>query len=225
VTMRKTVGVVALACGMLGGHAHAADFGIYGTAGTVGLGGGIAASFNKYLGARIGYASYEYTVDDLEESDLLLDGTLDLGGAQAFLDWHPFGGGFRITAGAVENGELYAHAKPIGGTYTINDVEYTADQIGEATGTAKFDSISPYLGIGFGHPLSVDGRFAFTADFGVVFTGSPKVELTATCGAAVNTTVCAQIQSDVRAEQVNLQEDADDLKYWPVISIGLSFKF
>lgn len=206
------------------GHAQAADFGIYGTAGTVGFGGGIAVSFNEHLGARLGYTSYDYSVDDLEESDLLLDGTVELGGLQALLDWHPFGGGFRLTGGAIENASLQARAVPIGGTYTLNDVTYSASDIAEARGTAKFDSISPYLGIGFGHPLSVNGRLAFTADFGVVFTGSPKVDLSVTCASA-STALCAQLAGDVRAEEAELQNDADDLKYWPVLSVGISYKF
>lgn len=222
--MRKTAGFVALVCGALASQAQASDFGVYGTAGTVGFGGGIAASFNKHLGARIGYTTYEYSVNDLEESDLRLDGTAEIGGAQAFLDWHPFGGAFRVSAGAVENASLSAHAEPIASTYTLNGVTYAADEIGEATGTAKYDSISPYLGIGFGHPLSIDGRFALTADFGVVFTGSPKVELNATC-AVPNAMLCSQIEADVLAEEAELQDDADQLKYWPVMSIGVSYRF
>lgn len=223
-TKRKAFGLVALACGAMVGHAQAADFGVYGTAGTVGFGGGIAVSFNQYVGARLGYTSYDYSADDIEESDLRLDGTLELGGVQALLDWHPFGGGFRLSGGAIENASLTARAVPIGGTYTLNDVTYSASDIGEARGSAKFDSISPYLGIGFGHPLSVSGRFAFTADFGVVFAGSPKVDLSVTCATA-SATVCSQLEGDVRAEEAELQNDADDLKYWPVLSIGVSYKF
>ena len=43
VTERKTIGLAALACAAMVGHAHAGDIGIYGTAGTVGFGGGLAA--------------------------------------------------------------------------------------------------------------------------------------------------------------------------------------
>lgn len=221
---RKTISLVAVVCSAIASHAHAADMGLYGTAGTVGFGGGVAASFNKHLGARIGYTTYEYSVNDLEESELHLDGKAEIGGAQAFLDWHPFGGAFRLSAGAIENASLSARAEPIANTYTLNGVTYSADDIGQATGTAKYDSISPYLGIGFGHPLSLDGRFALTADLGVVFTGSPKVELNATC-AVPNAMLCSQIEADVLAEEAELQDDADDLKYWPLLSVGISYRF
>jgi hypothetical protein len=222
--MKFKLTLAALAAVAAGAQAQAADFGVYGTAGTVGFGGGIAATFNDHFGARLGYTAYDYSVDDIEESDLTLDGKLKLGGVQALLDWYPFAGGFRVTAGAVEGGSLSARARPIGGTYTLNDVDYDAADIREATGSAKFDSISPYLGVGFGRALSRDGRFALTADIGVVFTGSPDVRLSVTC--AVNDPAfCADLQNDVAAEQAELQNDADDFKYWPVLSLGVSYKF
>lgn len=213
-----------LAAVSMSGAAQAADFGIYGTAGTVGFGGGLAATFNDHFGARIGYTSYEHTVDDIEEGDLVLDGKAEIGGLQALLDWYPFGGGFRLSAGAMENASLTAHARPIGGAYTLNGTTYTTAELGEANGVAEYESISPYAGIGFGRALSPDGRLGFSMDMGVVFTGTPDIELNATCRVP-NAMVCAQIDSDVRAEESELRREADELKYWPVLSIGVSYKF
>jgi hypothetical protein len=223
--VHKKVRALALLAGLASvGLAQAADFGVYATAGTIGFGGGLAATFNDQFAARLGYTTYEYTVEDLEESDLVLDGKAELGGVHAFLDWHPFGGAFRLSVGAIENASLSAHAEPMAGTYTLNGTTYSAQDIGEANATARYDSISPYAGIGFGRTLSRDGRFAFSADLGVVFTGSPQVELNATC-AAPNAMLCAEIHDDVAAEEAELQREADELKYWPVIAIGLSYRF
>lgn len=222
--MRKMVGMLILASAAGAAPAQAADFGLYGTAGTLGFGGGIAAAFGSHVGMRIGYTTYEYDISDIEESDLRLDGTAEIGGAHALLDWHPFGGGFRLSVGAVENAELSVRAEPIAGTYTLNGVTYSADDVGQATGTAKYDSFAPYAGFGFGRALSLNGRFSFSADLGVAFTGSPTLSLDATC-LVPNASVCAQIETDVAAEQVELQKDADELKYWPVLSLGLSYRF
>ena len=225
IVVRKNIRRLVLVAGIASaGFAQAADFGLYGTAGTVGFGGGVAATFSDHFGARLGYTTYEYSVNDLEESDLVLDGKAKIGGAQAFLDWHPFGGGFRMSVGAVENASLSAHAEPIAGSYTLNGTTYSASDIGSATGTGKYDSISPYAGLGFGRALSRDGRFAFSADFGLVFTGAPEVELNATCRVP-NALLCADIQDDVFAEEAELQAEADKLDYWPVMSIGLSYRF
>jgi hypothetical protein len=221
--MRSRI-AASIAAFVVTGAAQAADFGIYGTAGTVGFGGGVAATFNDHFGARVGYTSYEHTVDDIEEGDLVLDGKAEIGGLQALLDWYPFGGGFRLSAGAMENASLTAQARPIAGSYTLNGTTYTTAELGEARGVAEYESISPYAGIGFGRALSRNGRFGFSADLGIVFTGTPDIELNATCRIP-NATVCAQIDTDLRAEEAELREEADELKYWPVVSIGISYKF
>jgi len=221
--MRKLIGLAVLGLS-LGASANAADFGVYGTAGTIGFGGGIAGSFNSHLGARLGYTAFDYKVKDVESSDLSFDGTAELGGLQALLDWYPFGGSFRVSAGFMENAKLTATAKPLADTYTFDGVTYTTADIGEARGKAEFGSVAPYLGLGFGRALSRDGRFAFTADLGVAFTGAADVQLNVTCTAAA-AALCTQIQGDVAAEQAELQADADDFKYWPVLSLGLSYRF
>ena len=221
--MRK-ISLIALAAISLGGPLHAADFGVYGTAGTVGFGGGLATMFNSHLGARLGYTTFEYKVKDLEESDLTLDGEAKLGGAQALMDVYPFGGGFRLSFGALQNAEITARARPIANTFTFDDEVYSASDIGEATGVVEYDSFSPYAGIGFGRALSRDGRFAFAADLGVVFTGAPEVNLNVTCRAS-DPAVCAELRDHVVAEQAELQSDADEMEYWPVLSLGVSYRF
>ena len=222
--MQKITMCAALAVLLGAASAQAADVGIYGTAGTLGLGGGIAANFGSHLGARLGYTTYEYDVDDVEESDLVLNGTEEIGGAQALLDWYPFGGGFRISAGAVQNAEVNARAVPVQDTFTFDGVTYSSADVGEARGTAKFDSFAPYLGLGFGRALSQDGRLAFTADVGIAFTGAADVNLTVECAAQAEV-LCQQLADDVAGEEALLREDAKDYEYWPVLSLGLSFRF
>ncbi len=221
--MRKLIALAVLGLAVAT-SANAADFGVYGTAGTVGLGGGIAGSFNSYFGARLGYTAFDYDVDDVESSDLSFDGTAELGGVQALLDWYPFAGGLRVSAGVMENARFEATARPLQNTYTFDSVTYSASDIAQARGTAEFDSLAPYFGVGFGRTLSRDGKFAFTADVGVAFTGTADVQLNVTCAAAA-AALCSQIQGDVAAEQVELQNDADDIKYWPVLSLGVSYRF
>jgi hypothetical protein len=216
--------IVLLSGLMAAGSANSADFGMYATAGTIGLGGGVVANFGSHLGARLGYTGFTYDIDDLEKSDMTFDGDAKLGGVQALLDWYPFGGGFRVTAGAVENARVSVLAVPTGGTFTFDGVEYSASDVGAARGKAEFRSIALYLGVGFGRALTTDGHFSFTADLGVAFTGSPDFTLSVTCNAN-DPTLCANLAADAAAEEQQLQEDAKDYKYWPVLSIGVSYKF
>lgn len=223
--MRKTTLFLAMTGLLLAaGNATAANYGIYGTAGTVGFGGGLAVDLNKHFGMRLGYTTYTYDVDDLEESELSFDGETELGGVQALVDWYPFGGGFHISAGMMDSAEAEATAVPVDGSFTFDGVEYDADDIGDARGSVDFGSTAPYLGLGFGRALSATGHFSFSLDIGLIFTGTPKVALSASC-AADDDALCDGLEEDVAAEEAELQEDVEDFKYWPVLSFGLSYKF
>ena len=222
--MRRFSSSLLVAGLLMAGSASSADFGIYGTAGTLSLGGGIATDFNAYVGARLGYTAYTYDIDDREESDLVFNGDADLGGAQALLDWYPMGGSFRLTVGAVDTLDVQVNATPVGGTFTFDDVEYRAEDVGDARGRADFGSLAPYVGLGYGRALSADGHLSFLFDLGIAFPGSPDVTLDVTCNAP-NAMLCAQLATDAAAEQGELQDDADDYKYWPVLAIGVSYKF
>jgi hypothetical protein len=222
--MRGISASMLIAGVLAAGTASSADFGIYGTAGTIGLGGGVAADFNPHLGARFGYTTYTYDIDDREESDLVLNGEADLGGSQALLDWYPMGGHFRLTVGAVETADIHAKATPVADTFTFDGVEYSSDDVGDARAHADFGSLAPYVGLGFGRALSANGHLSFTADVGVAFSGAPDVTLDVTCNAP-NAMLCAELASDAAAEEEELQNDADDYKYWPVVSLGVSYKF
>lgn len=222
--MRKMMKFAVLAGIMTAGAAQGGDYGIYATAGTIGLGGGVAANFGSHVGARLGYTAFNYDIDDLEESDLTFNGEAELGGLQALLDWYPFAGGLRISVGAVESARVTLNATPVGGTFTFDGVEYSAANVGEARGKAEFRSLAPYVGIGFGRALTLDGRFSFTGDIGVAFTGTPDITLSVTCNSA-NAMLCAALDDDAAAEQAQLQQDAKDYKYWPVLSFGVSYRF
>lgn len=59
-------------------------------------------------------------------------------------------------------------------------------------------------------------RWGFSANLGVMFAGSPKVELTAPDNIPAG---------DVEAERKQLEDDLDWLNIYPVLSLGLSYQF
>lgn len=205
--------------------AFATEVGVYVKGGTLGIGGGIGASITDSIRVRAGYTALNIS-RDISDTDVDYHGDLKLGGGEALLDWHPFNGTFRVTGGlSFSRNKITADGKPSGGTYTINDHTYTAAEIGSLDGSVKFKSTSPYLGIGWGDVVGKDGRFSFIADIGILFQGSPDASLHANCGSAVTPTQCAQIKSDVAEEERDLQDKADDYKYWPVLSLGVAYRF
>lgn len=216
--------VAALAVAASNG-ARAADVGIYVKGGTLGVGGGVGVGLTDTLRLRAGYTALKVS-KDISKTDIDYSGDLKLGGGEAMLDWHPFHGTFRVTAGLTLNrNEITADAKPTNGTYELNGNTYLASEIGTLDGHVDFKSTAPYLGIGWGDVIDKDGRFSFIADIGVLFQGSPDAKLNVRCGAAVSAQQCADIRSDVLEEERELQDDADDYKLWPVISVGLAYRF
>ena len=83
---------------------------------------------------------------------------------------------------------------------------------------AKFPSFAPYLGIGFGHAQSSKG-ISFYFDAGVAI-GKADAKITPSAGL-----LAAAGQSNIDAEQRNLQESVDKLKFFPTVKFGLGYSF
>lgn len=223
--IKKTLILGTLVTAAASGSVSAADLGVYGEAGTFGAGAGLALQLGDHFSARAGYSTFSYDVNDYQAEDLSLDAKAKVGAGKLLLDWYPFGGGFRLGAGAMLNHSgAKGVARPSSGGYTINGTFYPSSQIATADGQIDFDSVAPYVGFGFGRALDSTGRFNILMDVGVAFTGEPTITVNANCG-TVPASVCAQIQEDVAAEQASIEEDAEALKFWPHLNVALSWRF
>jgi hypothetical protein len=203
------------------GSSHAAGIGL--RAGTTGVGGDVAFSLVPTLSARIGYSglSYSTTVD---VTDVKYDTKLRLSNLNLLLDWSPLGP-FRLTGGLIINdNKADVTGQPSGGTYTINGIAYPAAAIGSLGGTVQSGNrAAPYLGIGYGNVAGAGVNFYF--DLGVMFQGTPSASLSVTCSAALTAAQCNELRSNVAAEQVQLQNDIRNFKYYPVANIGVTIGF
>ena len=200
-------------------------------AGTFGVGADVDFGLTDTLNLRLGYNNITYN-RSFDDTDVTYDGKLKISAASAILDWYAFKGGFHFSLGAVEKGpKIDVVGKPkANGTYVFDGVTYTAAQIGTATGTIKTgDSIAPYVGIGWGNTVDKADRVTFLADLGVIYTGSPKVDLNFTCNATLaaqsNDPTCSQFNSRVAAEKADLENKAKDYQWYPVISLGIAVRF
>lgn len=217
-SIRPLIFIAALASA---GSAHAVGIGA--KVGTTGVGADVAFGLVPTLSARIGYSylSFSTTIDD---TDITYDAKPKLSNGNLFLDWSPLGP-FRITGGLILNdNKINVTGTPSGGTYNIGGTVYPASAIGSLTGTIKSgNQAAPYLGIGYGNVAGAGVNFYF--DLGVMFQGSPKASLTATCGSSLSAAQCSQLQTNVVAEQADLQNSVTRFKYYPVASIGVTIGF
>ncbi|MDH4027385.1 MAG: hypothetical protein OEU95_00960 [Nitrospirota bacterium] len=178
-------------------------------------------AFTDSISGRIGanYASYTYSGT---EEDVKYDIDLSLQSISLLLDWHPFRNSFRLSGGAVFNGNsISMDAKP-SDTYKLGDTEYTSADIGDVEGRIDFEDVSPYLGLGWDTSYGKEKRFGFLCELGVLFQGKPSVSLSAD---AKGGTVQAQLDAELAKEEDDLQDALDNFQYYPVLALGLSYRF
>lgn len=195
-------------------------------AGTLGIGPELQFGLTDSWNARVGYAAYNYN-RDVTDTGVDYHGTLKLGNGFALLEWHPGGHTFKVSFGAVAtSNKVDITGVPSSGSYQIGNGNYPASDFASVQGTVKVgNSIAPYLGVGFGNPVVEGSHLTFLFDLGVLYSGSPKASLSATCSASVSPATCAQIQQDVAVEVGKLQDQSTQLKLWPVVNLGLAYRF
>ena len=196
-----------------------ADIGLNVKAGTLGAGVELSKSFGEKFSVGLGFNAYDFKTTD-SSSDIDYDFNFDLQSVALLGHYHPFSGIFRLTAGALYNkNELKLTGKPTAGsTYSINGVSYTAAQVGTLTGTLTFNSLAPYIGLGWGNRPG--GKLGLSADIGLLHQGSPKLALSAT-GALSDPLLAA----DLEQERRSAEDDLSDFKWYPVVSLGLYYRF
>ncbi|AEG94512.1 conserved hypothetical protein [Ramlibacter tataouinensis TTB310] len=209
---------------LLGAAASHAQVALTASGGTTGAGLHASVRVQSGLNARFGVNALNYSTNRAV-SDVEYDLKLRLMTVEALLDYFPAGGSFRLSGGLVHNGnKAEVAARPAGGTFTFNNNVYDAATVGTVEGSVKFRTLAPYLGIGWGNPLAAGKGWSFSTDVGVILHGSPRTNL-ASSGCTASAEVCARLANDVEAENQALREDARDFKAFPVIRVGLSYRF
>lgn len=211
---------VALGMGFAAQAASAAGVDVGLTVGTMGAGVQLGYTIipNKF-DARLSTGFLSYSTSDTS-SDLSYSGTLSLKNAALLADYHPFGGVFRVTAGAViNNNSISLSATPsAGSTYTSNGVTYTAGSGDQVNAKVAFNKVAPYIGIGWGNNDNTAGLH-FTSDIGVMYQNTSS---TITATSATN-----QAAADAYATQAQteLNSNMSRLKWYPVIQVGAVYRF
>lgn len=211
---------------VLAGTAGAAEDGRFAagvTAGTLGVGAEASYGLSPRFNLRGVVAGLDIS-EDLEPddgSDLDYDGDLELRNAAALVDFHPFAGGFRLSGGAVINGnEIRASAEcnRAGGCRFGDSSMAVLAEGDSARASVEYDSVAPYLGLGWGNAPRRAGRWGFTADLGVMHLGDPDVSVSVS-------SANPQAQQEAENEERELEDDAEDFELYPVLMVGATYRF
>lgn len=197
-----------------------ADFGFGLKAGTLGVGIEGRWSFLPWLDVRLGANRYDYD-DDGSQAGINYDSTFALDTFYVTGNLRVPLSPFRITAGAFDNrNEFLMGSTDMGGAnFDIGGATFSAADVGTLNGVASFSAVSPYLGVGY--DIEILGKVGVNLDFGVLWQGVPTVTLQAD-GAAAD---LPAFQDALELERLELEDELDDFKAWPVVSLGFVYNF
>lgn len=187
---------------------------------TLGIGAEVSAGINSFLNFRLGANTFPFTFTGTEgDIEYDIDGKLLSG--RALIDVYPFEGIFHVTAGALLNGNNADLKAVAASSYTIGDITFKADEIGNLNGKVDFDTLNPYLGLGWGNPFHQTGNWSFQFEAGVVFQGSAKLSLTADGPISSNPIFLNELEK----ERKKAEDDLDRYRYYPVVSLSVNYAF
>ncbi|MEE8270967.1 MAG: hypothetical protein V3R98_04440 [Alphaproteobacteria bacterium] len=183
-------------------------------ASTLGFGAELAFSVSPMITLRgVGnYLSFDYS-NTYSGIDYDLDVDLMSGGG--FLDFHPLRNGFHVTVGALYNGNEAGLDSTVAAGSTIGGFVLPVGTT--LSGDLEFDEFAPYLGVGYADTFTRNSNWSFVVRAGVLYQGDPSVSFTESSGSVP--------QADLDAEARTLEDDLSFLEFYPVVSVGLSYRF
>jgi ethanolamine utilization microcompartment shell protein EutS len=183
--------------------------------GTLGFGLDITGRVNDWFSVRGTFNAADAN-DTHEESGVEYETDVAFGASGLLFDFHPWKNNFRLTAGWMHN----RTGADLLGTPTenveIGDTVYTPAEAGTISGDVAFKDSAGYVGFGYGSAARGPGRVRFVLDVGALLQGTGAVTLSSSTGLVS--------QDDLAKEEQDLEDDLDDLSFYPVLALGISFR-
>lgn len=218
---------------LLSGLATAGNLGVAGKVSTLGYGLEADYIISDKFSVRGQFNTLGYD-DTFDEDGIDYDGELELSSYGVLLDWRPFGGNFRLSAGGFNVDNKITGSASGEGTYEIGDEQYTVgpnDDLRLSADMELGDGFKPYLGLGWGHAPANKGGLLLSFDVGVLIQGDPEVNL-AVRGSAedqfgnpVDAGSDPTVQAELRKEEANMEDDLKNFDVYPVVSFGIGWRF
>ena len=116
--------------------------------------------------------------------------------ASLLLDWHPGGGGFRLSGGLA-----YLRKEPFGDS--------------SPAGSSGSNVLTPYFGVGWGNPLRAGSRWTFLVDVGAFGGGGSSSGSVSGDGRAAASSARESASSGLTFR----------VSWRPIVSMGVAFRF
>lgn len=223
-----------------GNSSMSGEFGLGVKVGLLGAGAEIAAKVNHHSNIRAGFNVLGYS-RTFNKDGVSYDGHLSFRTIEAHYDYYPWAGKFHISGGMLDyiGNPITANASIAGDkNFTLGGVTYYSDPAvpAGASGRVNFNQVSPTVTFGWGNLVRENHHFSVPIELGVAFQGSPKSTLGLTgqvcnqpstnpIGRTCTPTSDPNVQSNIVAEQVKLNNSMKPFKFYPIISFGFGYKF
>lgn len=191
------------------------------TAGTSGVGAEAQFALGSIFVLRGAIDTLGFDLDETYD-DVAYSGRFDFDTLGAFVDLHPLANGFFISGGAyVGQRNIGLNATP-SAPVSLGGQTFTPAQVGTLTGEIKLQDVAPFAGLGFDNTFTRTSRWGFRALAGVAWSDKPEVGLSASGGTLSNDpTFRARLADEARA----IQSDVEDYGFYPIVQLGLNYKF
>ena len=201
---------------------------------TLGLGFEIATPLALRINLRSSINFFAFT-DPFSIDGVNYDARLHLKSSETVLDIFP-GHGLHISPGILyfkSSMSAPANVGPgqtfvLGSQTFLNSVD---DPVSGSSTVVYPRTFAPMLLIGYGNIIPRSGRhLSVPFEFGVAYTGAPKISVAlngtaCTTDGCVNFTQNAQAQTFLKQEVYNLNEDLKRYPVFPIVSLGLAYRF
>lgn len=191
------------------------------TAGTSGVGLDVQVKLGPIFTLRGSLDRLSHSADESYDGvDYNADLAFDTVGA--FIDMHPMANGLLISGGAYLGDRDIALAATPTGPVEIGGQTYSPGQVGTLNGAVKLGDVAPFVGIGWDDTFYRSGRWGFRAVAGVAWSDAPEVALTSTGGSLSNDPT---FQARLRDESQRITDETEGYGLFPIIQVGLNYKF
>ncbi|MCI4645182.1 MAG: hypothetical protein MRY64_10400 [Hyphomonadaceae bacterium] len=160
--------------------------------------------------------------EEADVDDITYEGDLEFSGAGGFIDYHPFSNSFFISGGAYFGDKSIGLAAEPNEPVTIGDTTFTPDQVGRLEGDASFDDLAPFLGLGYDNTFTGDGHWGFRIMAGAALFGAADVDLRSVGGTFSDDPA---LLAEIEEEEARIEDDVEDFQLYPILTLGLNYRF
>jgi len=155
---------------------------------------------------------------------------------QIGVDWFPFHGGFHISPGILyfKNGLSGIAKVPPGQAFQLNNTSYINSVDDPVSGTASVtysQHIAPSLTVGFSNIIPRNGKhFNIPFEVGAAYTRAAYMNIqldgtACTVQGCFNAATDPDTQVNLQSEIKQINQDVKKIPVFPILSLGLAFRF